>query len=420
MAKGTKLLEPININFKELGQKQFRTVDSVTKWADEEFERLGELNSLLARAKGMGNAQLLVQDMQETLLGKLRPIAKAALDAGEGPTQQAHFNNIRSLLQQYNDSGNTNQYVSAGAPSIRHFLEDGARNPDAAALTIAKMRNRPIGRNEISDARIFTEAVLTTVTGIGLARKAVDGQADALAELRSEWEDNFDNLFESLEAMFSDLKDEMKTALAAGEANQTESIKQGRKMMRTFVKARRHFEDKLSAALKHHESRMETIEIAFATDMRLRAGERYWGEKRQIHDRTATKWLKKFFFWTAGATVFLLLLYAAIYAAVPKGTGFNAASFFAYGLPTVLVLWGLRILANIYRENRDLADDAAERVAMVMTFKALEFEHRVSDEERLIILNALFRPHSRGPEDGMPNALWEAVLKKIGPGRQGG
>jgi hypothetical protein len=60
-----------------------------------------------------------------------------------------------------------------------------------------------------------------------------------------------------------------------------------------------------------------------------------------------------------------------------------------------------------------MADDAEEREAMVMTFKALEFEKRVANEERLVILSALFRPHGGTVEENIPAPIWEIIAGRL-------
>ena len=73
----------------------------------------------------------------------------------------------------------------------------------------------------------------------------------------------------------------------------------------------------------------------------------------------------------------------------------------------------MRLFATEYRANQQMADDAEEREAMIFTFKALEHEGRVGNDERLVILNALFRPHGRSAEEKVPQPIIDAFIKSI-------
>ena len=68
--------------------------------------------------------------------------------------------------------------------------------------------------------------------------------------------------------------------------------------------------------------------------------------------------------------------------------------------------------ATEHKINQRLADDAEQRQAMVMTFKALEHEEKASDNERIVILNALFRPQDPGNDETVPVAALETMMSK--------
>ena len=162
-----------------------------------------------------------------------------------------------------------------------------------------------------------------------------------------------------------------------------------------------------------HEARMEKIQQAYSTEMSLRASEKFWSRKRNLNRKRATKAFKKLV-WSAtiGAGV-LSGVFLILYKTIGLPEGLSVGHGLLYLLPTMLYLWLLKIFANEYRTNTDLADDAEEREAMVFTFKALEHEERVGSDERLLILNALFRPHERGSEESMPLPAWEAMVKRL-------
>ena len=158
---------------------------------------------------------------------------------------------------------------------------------------------------------------------------------------------------------------------------------------------------------------MEDMEKSFSTKMQLQAAERMWGDKETEHRNRATIAFKRLC-WIGGiGTAVMLVVYGIINLVADTPVGFNVAHTIAYLIPTLIFIWLLRILANEYKSNQEMADDAEERQAMVMTFKALEYEQRVGDEERLVILNALFRPYGGGTEETVPLPVWEAVIQRL-------
>jgi len=67
------------------------------------------------------------------------------------------------------------------------------------------------------------------------------------------------------------------------------------------------------------------------------------------------------------------------------------------GLLAVLGVWAVRLVVRMFLSDQHLATDAAERVTMVQTYLSLiEGGKLTSDDDRKLILQALFRPASDG------------------------
>lgn len=78
------------------------------------------------------------------------------------------------------------------------------------------------------------------------------------------------------------------------------------------------------------------------------------------------------------------------------------------------LLWVLRHMARMFADNIADARDAAQRSALTSTFLALSTQEKVSfsDNERAIIVQALFRPSPAQPtEDGVPVPLLELLRR---------
>jgi hypothetical protein len=97
------------------------------------------------------------------------------------------------------------------------------------------------------------------------------------------------------------------------------------------------------------------------------------------------------------------------YAALFKATAFAI-------LMTTIAFWIGRILLRMYLSGHHLATDAEERRTMIMTFLALAKNKSVEENDRKLILTALFRPGSDGivKDDAAPEvgALLGALVRK--------
>lgn len=88
-------------------------------------------------------------------------------------------------------------------------------------------------------------------------------------------------------------------------------------------------------------------------------------------------------------------------------------------VPAFAGVWVLRILGRMLSENLAISQDAEERETMVKTFLALMRDETtgksvVTDEDRRIILHALFRASTVTATDDSPPIHWAEAVRKIG------
>jgi hypothetical protein len=86
----------------------------------------------------------------------------------------------------------------------------------------------------------------------------------------------------------------------------------------------------------------------------------------------------------------------------------------AVSVPAVLYLWVLKNISRIFQQRLMLADDAGHRRLLTMTYLGLAKEPRLSitDNDRALILNALFRPiPPHAGDDGPPAGLLDLIKK---------
>ena len=80
----------------------------------------------------------------------------------------------------------------------------------------------------------------------------------------------------------------------------------------------------------------------------------------------------------------------------------------------VFSVWAVRLCVQLFLSNVHLLTDASERVVMAKTYLSmLRKPGSIKDEDRAVILHALFRPAATGvvKDDGIPLSILELVTK---------
>lgn len=167
--------------------------------------------------------------------------------------------------------------------------------------------------------------------------------------------------------------------------------------------------------IEDHRKAIEALKQQFLTEMALRGPVQYWAERAGKGYTIAWRWL-------AG---FLAAAFGIFGAVVWAGPGLlsllkdsnNQISLAAVPLlvaALIPLLWILRHFARLFTDNLADARDAAQRSALTSTYLALSAQEKVefTKEERVIIMQALFRPSPAQPADeGVPVPLLE-LLKR--------
>lgn len=87
----------------------------------------------------------------------------------------------------------------------------------------------------------------------------------------------------------------------------------------------------------------------------------------------------------------------------------------AAGVLLTMMFWAGRVLVRLYLSELHLAGDAWERATMAKTYLALTKEGQATEDDRVIILGALFRQTSDGvvKEDAAPDPSALAMLARF-------
>ena len=139
----------------------------------------------------------------------------------------------------------------------------------------------------------------------------------------------------------------------------------------------------------------EALRRTFESQLRLEAPATYWGERAHITSVAARGWL---FAFTAMASAIIGVVVVLgpeflQHVSASSSTGpFTTLAFLS--IPALTALWVLKHFARLFVTNMERSADAKLRETMATTFLALTKEGAatVDQHERLLILEALFRP----------------------------
>jgi hypothetical protein len=86
------------------------------------------------------------------------------------------------------------------------------------------------------------------------------------------------------------------------------------------------------------------------------------------------------------------------------------------GTPLFFVIWICRLVARQLQMNIAQRNDANERAVMTQTYLALLEQNKASENDRILILNALFRPTTAaGVDDGAPPHWFDLLMERVKP-----
>jgi Family of unknown function (DUF6161) len=183
----------------------------------------------------------------------------------------------------------------------------------------------------------------------------------------------------------------------------------------TFAKMEAAWVEKTKSTFDDIDTQWEKMQLTFNTQLALRAPTTYW--KEQSESSRHRLWASAAVFVVAGAVSLGAFLYWGLpYLANP---GAVDKSVILHVLPIVIpafiVIWIMKILSKLMSGYLQRADDANERRVMVMTFLALMNKDDfgaalVNDQDRILILHALFRPSAVSPTDDAPPVHWFDLL----------
>lgn len=370
------LAEPLSFNLLGYPERlSFVSVEKIRSWAEEEVSFWNQYEKQLYKAGQLGK-RAFGKHIQP--LRSLESNAREWLSTTDNPVQRAR---VLALMLERVSEIDRGFSISSKSPQANRIVETVDSSPYLAASLLAQ----EIGIEfNLSGGDAFQ--IVWGLIDAKLDKIDAAAQINALQESVNDWQDHWKDLV-------ADVK---------GDADRY-SLDVDEKI-RNYEKMR-----------KAHEEEFMSMREAYSTEMKLRASTKYWGARRKIMEGRAADAFTRFLQTALGGGAILLLIYWLISSVAGiNGDTFTTLNILAYGMPTILFIWIVRILYTSYLSSLDQAEDAGMRVAMVHTFKALEYEGKASEEERAIILSALFRPKNPAfIDEGVPNPVWEAIMKRV-------
>lgn len=282
------------------------------------------------------------------------------------------------------------KYPPADSPTAERIFEDMATDPAASAARLIWAVGNSLDVEQQFSADMIKALIEVYVEDMtGFDEPAV--QKSRLTNLRAHWDTEF-----------ATTENRAKDRLALG-------IRLGGKAVR-----------RLYRTSKAHAKEMARIENTFTEEMRLRAPATYWSERVATSNRTAGLALAAFVGVGAAAAISLFWNWDGVkelIAVSNKSSGINLLPAVAITLPAVLLLWLLRLISRIFVSGLSTARDSSHRSTLIQTYLALMAEESsgVTEQDRLLILQALFRPENvSADDDAPPPNLLEIMAKSAG------
>ncbi|MBI2240852.1 MAG: hypothetical protein HYU59_08620 [Magnetospirillum gryphiswaldense] len=175
-------------------------------------------------------------------------------------------------------------------------------------------------------------------------------------------------------------------------------------------------EDEMAELVQAHCGEMAQIKKEYEEELRLRSASSYWKTKEKLHAKAAWMWFVAFC--TAAVTVLLVLHYKApnYLSSLPHNTAgdIGISGLAVVTLPALVVLWVLRHLSRLFVTHFHQREDARQRRVLVTTYLALHNKSAATDVERLLILQALFRPNAtKDDDDSAAQSLLDNLAKAV-------
>lgn len=320
------------------------------------FTRLAVNGANIAFAnQGYGSVQL-----SETATRELSGIL-AEVDAGK-----------TEALEQYINDARTRQILVGASVAGKQVEELKQESPNAATMLAAILSPKWVHANNATGREL-----IAMFRSIALANPVIFA---------------FDNLL-----------DASKSAAESRQAQETSEV--AAKKLATFIEEKTQL--------------VSELENLYRKQLTIREPAVAWENIAAQKTRVWRIWLALFALMIAVPIATALASWDTVATAVGRISGSSSGGFSIAGLavisvPALLYAWLLKNISRVFNQNLNLADDADHRRSLALTYMGLlqDDKHPATDQDRAIILNALFRPiPPHTGDEGPPSGLIDLIKK---------
>lgn len=161
------------------------------------------------------------------------------------------------------------------------------------------------------------------------------------------------------------------------------------------------------------------LETLYRTQLTIQEPAVSWENIARRKTKVWIGWLIAFGLMVIAPIVLALWFWDAVSSAIVKLTatngGISISGLAAISIPALFYAWLLKNISRVFIQNLNLADDAAHRRSLALTYMGLlrDERHPATDQDRAIILNALFRPiPPQSGDEGPPSGVLELIKSK--------
>ena len=360
------------------GIVSFHTLEEAKKWVDREIAAWNQYGFQGIRSP----AAPYILERQLQLPHAISESLKKATEA-QGDEQLAALNSIKDQFEQYADYRSLNSASKIG-DEILMMIE--TKQPFLAMGALAS--NLGIPASDLVRGWHSKESELGVIlSGYALCHTSNMVRRSDLSEHKRRMDIQLTNLDDTVRQAIND-KDELKGIATNTIDESSQALKKEQTDWATFSDTA--------------QSKWKTLRNTFESQLRLEAPVTYWRERADITSKAAN-WSLIAFSVIAIAIIGVLVIFGPEFlksiSASNNGGLFTTLAFVS--IPALTALWGLKHIARLFVTNIERSADARLRETMTMTFLALTKEGAatVDRDERLLILEALFRPPAPAPSD---------------------
>ena len=373
---------------------EFETYEEIADWASEEIAVWEGLKQIQANLGSAG------PDAVGRQLAGFTNIRSTLNAIQSDPNNAPHLDTLRRQLVSIHE-GNT---VVSTSPTGRKIVDLISTAPEKAlALLIWHLPGANIAfrQNENIEPllKAMIDARLDERDGVG----DVSAETAALADLRDKWERSFAAIRDSQ----NDLEREFEHWASVTMATVADRIRRAKSLARNVVGRFRKTRD-------DHDEQMAAIRESFRAELSLREPASYWTTKADSHFRYAVRGFLGLI--GAAVSIGMFVVVGPKYLLTEEVTGslqYGSALLIAF--PALALFWIMKALSRIFVSNLQLLGDARLRSTMVTTFVSLMENPRnqMTEEDRILILQALFRPAGADAQDEAPPNWFDVLLRRV-------